>query len=293
MSDAKVSQKKSSMEIIQSAGKRALGGGLPGAAAMAIQVCTLMPLRTTMNYQYRNGMSTSAAVRILYQGGGIGRFYKGILPALFQGPLSRFGDTAANSGVLALMDSYETTAKLPLAFKTMCASGSAALWRINLMPIDTVKTIMQVEGAKGLPTLVTKFKTKGPSVFYHGALAASAATFVGHYPWFFTYNLLDAYLPKASSRPKDLARNAAKGFISSVVSDTISNSIRVIKTTKQTNTESISYPEAVRMVYATDGLSGIFFRGLRTRILANAMQGMLFSVLWKGLEEQYLKRTRA
>lgn len=23
----------------------------------------------------------------------------------------------------------------------------------------------------------------GPTVLYHGALAASAATFVGHYPW--------------------------------------------------------------------------------------------------------------
>ncbi len=30
----------------------------------------------------------------------------GYLPALIQGPVSRFGDTAANAGMLALMDSY-------------------------------------------------------------------------------------------------------------------------------------------------------------------------------------------
>ena len=30
--------------------------------------------------------------------GGIPRFYRGLLPALVQGPLSRFGDTAANTG---------------------------------------------------------------------------------------------------------------------------------------------------------------------------------------------------
>jgi hypothetical protein len=35
--------------ILKKAGKRALGGGVPGAVAMATQVVTLMPLRTTMN----------------------------------------------------------------------------------------------------------------------------------------------------------------------------------------------------------------------------------------------------
>lgn len=35
--------------ILRKAGKRALGGGVPGAIAMAAQVVTLMPLRTTMN----------------------------------------------------------------------------------------------------------------------------------------------------------------------------------------------------------------------------------------------------
>ena len=38
-------------EILQKAGKRALGGGLPGAAAMVVQVMTLMWLRTTVNYR--------------------------------------------------------------------------------------------------------------------------------------------------------------------------------------------------------------------------------------------------
>ena len=41
------------------------------------------------------------------------------------------------------------------------------------------------------------------------------------------------------------ARNAFIGFTASVVSDTISNSLRVIKTTRQTFPEPISYPNAV------------------------------------------------
>ena len=57
-----------------------------------------MWLRTTINYQYRYGTTTGQALRTLYKEGGIPRFYRGLLPALVQGPLSRFGDTAANAG---------------------------------------------------------------------------------------------------------------------------------------------------------------------------------------------------
>ncbi len=49
-----------------------------------------------------------------------------------------------------------------------------------------VVVTVQVEGKNGFPALVAKVKTGGVPVLYHGALAASAATFVGHYPWFFT-----------------------------------------------------------------------------------------------------------
>jgi hypothetical protein len=38
--------------------KRAAEGGLAGGTAMAINVCTLMWIRTTINYQYRYGTGT-------------------------------------------------------------------------------------------------------------------------------------------------------------------------------------------------------------------------------------------
>ncbi|CAM9683199.1 unnamed protein product, partial [Ectocarpus sp. 12 AP-2014] len=44
--------------IFAKAGNRALGGGASGAAAAVVQVLSLMWLRTTMNYQYKNGGST-------------------------------------------------------------------------------------------------------------------------------------------------------------------------------------------------------------------------------------------
>ena len=76
----------------------AFRGGISGGIAMAINICTLMPLRTTVNYQYRYGTTSMQSFRTLYRDGGILRFYRGFGFAIIQGPWSRFGDTFANSG---------------------------------------------------------------------------------------------------------------------------------------------------------------------------------------------------
>jgi hypothetical protein len=134
-----------------------------------------------VNYQYRNGTSFPVALRTLYADGGIPRFYRGVLPALVQGPLSRFGDTAANTGILTLLNSVESTQNLNIGVKTVAASTAAALFRIVLMPIDTVKTTMQVTGK--FSNVVDKVKMQGPRALYNGSLAAASATVVGHYPY--------------------------------------------------------------------------------------------------------------
>ena len=67
--------------ILKKAAARAGQGGLSGAAAMAINVCSLMWIRTAINYQYRYGTSTKEAFKKLYAEGGVLRFYRGLLPA--------------------------------------------------------------------------------------------------------------------------------------------------------------------------------------------------------------------
>jgi len=267
--------------ILEKAKNKALAGGLAGALSMVINVLGLMWLRTTINYQYRYGTSTGDAFRHLYKEGGIPRFYRGLVPALLQGPLSRFGDTAANTGMLALFEASDDLNALPVLVKTISASVAAACFRIFLMPIDTVKTTMQVEGKNGLSKLMSKFRTNGIPTFYQGALAASSATFVGHYPWFATNNFLEQQIPKTDEFFAKLARRALIGFCSSAVSDTCSNSIRVVKVYKQASTEFVSYPDAVRAIIKSDGLVGLFGRGLKTKILANGFQGVMFSIIWK------------
>ena len=222
-------------------------------------------------------------MKTLYADGGIPRFYRGVLPAMIQGPMSRFGDTAANTGVLTLLNSMDGTKDLPVGLKTIAASGSAALFRIFLMPVDTVKTTMQVTGK--FSNVVTKVKTSGIGALYQGSIASASATFVGHYPWFFTYNYLSEKIPKQDTQLAELGRRAIMGFSASAISDTCSNSIRVIKVYKQSSEVAMSYPEVVRNVIKESGVRGLFFRGLETKILANGMQGILFSILWKHFEE--------
>jgi len=99
--------------------------------------------------------------------------------------------------------------------------------------------------------------------------------------WFGTYNYLEANLPLANTLFQTLARRAFIGFVASIVSDSISNSLRVVKTYRQVNETRIGYMDAARTVIATDGVMGFLGRGLKTRILANGLQGLMFSVLWK------------
>ena len=290
--------------VIQKASKKALGGGKAGDLAVVVQVLSLMWLQTSMNYQYRYGGNLGSSLKTLWEEGGIPRLYQGLPFALVQGPLIRFGDTAANVGILVLLESVPETQSLPLALKTAIRSISVGLWRIIMMPIDASKTAMQVEGADGLKNLWGLAAAEGPAPLYQGAVVQAAATAVGHFPWFLTYNFLNDVLPQVSATDDLLlllARSAFLGFSASCVSGVSSNSLRVIKTTKQTTrlgkkdddesleeqekSKDISYGEIVKLSIEKDGLAGLFGRGLQTRLLTNSIQGAAFSVLWRDFQQ--------
>ena len=102
-------------------------------------------------------------------------------------------------------------------------------------------------------------------------------------PWvcrYATFNALNAWLPSRRTPLGALVRNAAIGLVASLISDTVSNSLRVLKTTKQTlaferagaaragaaaGLSGVTYADALRAVLETDGARGLFTRGLSTR----------------------------
>jgi hypothetical protein len=249
------------------------------------------------------------------------RFYHGLGPALIQGPLARFGDTAANAGILALLSSNPFLKKLPSPIKSIFASIVGALFRMILVPsalkaapfyagswwpVDTLKTTMQTQGKPGVSILKERIRAYGIGTLWvrsrldlrrsdsfqrqYGAWATAAASFVGSYPWFATYNLLTANWPEPHTVGLRLLRQATIGFVASVVSDTISNSLRVLKTYRQVNQAKIGYRDAARKIVASEGYLGLFGRGLTTRILCNGLQGLLFSVLWKLFQDLIEKK---
>ncbi|KAL3772209.1 hypothetical protein ACHAW5_009356 [Stephanodiscus triporus] len=276
---------------------RAVRDGLAASMASIVSVFLLMWLRTSMSYQHVKGVTMSVAIRQLYEDGGVGRFYRGLIPALIMMPLSRFGDIFSNRVANEFGPEW-----LPAAAVTMFASSLAAGWRILISPADTIKTMMQVHGASGMSHLRAKISKSGFSALFEGAVGASVATWMGHYPWFVTHNflegycvrnrILDAHLKVQKSMRKNV-RRALTGLASSLVSDVCSNAIRVLKTYKQTSLEPIGYVEAAARIIDQDGLTGFLFRGLSSKLAANALNAIIFTVVWKAISERLAKRQDA
>eukprot|EP00892_Ulva_mutabilis_P012411 jgi/Ulvmu1/9542/UM053_0031.1 len=276
---------------VQTAWEKALGGGVPGIAAQAAQVSALMWLHTTLNFQYKYGIGLQPTLSTLWSEGGLPRLYRGFGYALVLSPATRFLDTASNAGCLSLLDSYKHTSDLPLAAKTFCGSAVASVTRVALLPLDFMKTARQVEGANAVSLIAEKYRHGGPRIFFHGALASTTSSIISHFPWFYTYNLLDGNLPQTSGTALNIVRSAAIGFTSATASAVASNWARVIKTNKQTSPDpNTSYIRVVRAIIEQGGVLSLFGRGLTTKIAINGIQSSLFTVLWKLGQDAYAER---
>jgi hypothetical protein len=287
----------SALRAAANAAKRdALRGGLPAMIAMVLNVLLLMWLRTAMNYQHRHGgTSILDAIRILYAQGGIPRFYVGLQFAMVQAVLARFGDAAANAGILRFLEEASPVTKaLPMLLKTAMASTAAALWRIAITPVDTLKTVVQVDGwAAGMAILSHNFAENGPTALFRGAVASSLATMAGHYPWFLMYNVLSQRLPVPKKMVLKLARSALIGWMASITSDCVSNPLRVLKTMKQTMPGDPSYADVLAKLAEDENsvVLALLFRGLGVKLVANAVQGLLFVVLWRLMIDWWDRRS--
>jgi len=70
--------------------------------------------------------------------------------------------------------------------RMIVTAPSAAGFRMILTPVDTLKTTLQTQGARGTALLRQRIKTEGIGSLWWGAFMTAGATFVGHYPWFAT-----------------------------------------------------------------------------------------------------------
>ena len=149
-----------------------------------------------------------------------------------------------------------------------------------------------VEGAAGITLLKGRIAQHGLLTLYDGALGSSFATLVGHYPGFLTYVFLQRLVPPATGGVAKQLRSAIIGFICAFTSDVISNSVRVVKTAKQTSATQQSYTETVTKIVAVDGWRGLFLRGLGTKLVSNGLQAMLFTIVWRWVQEKLEARRK-
>eukprot|EP00439_Symbiodinium_sp_Y106_P022812 s723_g2.t2 len=251
----------------------ALRGGVAAAVVQAICVPAFMWMRTVTNYQYRHGGRVLDVARRLYAEGGPRRFYRGVVPALVQSPVLRFGGLAVNEGLLSVTANYSVSHTATAALSSAAATGL----KILLMPLDAWQTAKQVNGQQGLALLMIEAK-KRPLSLWRGTAGCLTGTWVAHYAWCFTNNYLHDALPTSAFGNSEMARGASIGFISNVAGDCCSNFLRVLKVIRQTAGGSISYHEAVKELLQRDGIRGLFGRGLPTKVASSGLQGAAFLI---------------
>ena len=66
-----------------------------------------------------------------------------------------------------------------------------------------------------------------------------------------------------------------------------------MKTAKQTSATQTTYSETIAKIVEKDGWHGLFFRGLGTKIISNGLQAMLFTIVWRYVQEMLEKRAEA
>ncbi|GMI01061.1 hypothetical protein TrLO_g490 [Triparma laevis f. longispina] len=240
--------------------------------------------RTTMNHQYKYGGDFKTSLNTLYLDGGIKRLYSGLPFALIQVPLTRFCDVLSNELATTFILS-----SVPLPLRSFAGSCVASSFRFILTPVDTLKSTLQVNGKEGLNEILEDFNVER---LYRGGVGNAAASLVGHYPFFLTYNFLTDLIPEGARSVEGeglltfLAYRAAVGVGASAASDCVSNVLRILKTVRQTTEEDLTYKEVFdKLLEEEDGdLLKVWSRGLSTRVSINALQSGLFSVGWKYLQ---------
>ena len=82
-----------------------------------------------------------------------------------------------------------------------------------------------------------------------------------------------------------MIRSMGIGFSSSSISDTVSNSIRVLKINKQTSLDSQSYYQTFKDIVKKEGTIGFMTRGLKTKILINGIQSSMFVLIYDKIKK--------
>jgi len=259
----------------------AIQNSLAAALSELITAPLFAWLYTIMSYQHRHGGGLVQVSRALYADGGIPRFYRGLSAGLLRYPLERLGN------VLAMDAAFGTLRPLgvPDAAAAAVASAGSVGCRWVLMPLATLSTVQQVRGYEGSRLFLERVKAR-PSTLWAGAGGMMTTTVVGSWTWCFAYQRLWESVPEVPCACGSQLRSVAVGFFSSLACDVSTNSLRVLTTFQQTEKEPMGYMTCARKLVREQGYSGLFGRGLSTRLLAGGVNGATFSLAWSFIAQR-------
>ena len=231
-------------------------------SASAIQSSTLFWIKPIIKSQYVYGGSLSESFNFLKKNGGIPRFYQGFLPAVLKSSIGRTSD-------ITIYKTFNEKYGNNYYYSSLNSGCLSALVKIAIMPLDTLSNIYQVHGKDAYKHIRGNL--------YRGALAYGAIHSISSTCWLLSYSKLK----EREWTPFSNLNYLLTGFTSSLITDTIVNPLRVLKTNKQVFANNKSYVEILQdMIKDKMGL----YRGYRIRLGYNAINGGLFVLFWQNFE---------
>lgn len=254
-----------------------------GLKCGVIQTTSFLWLRTINNNQYKYNLSFIKTFKKLYSNGGILRFYPGLLPSITVSSICKISDISIYN--------YCKDKEYGNFERLFIISSVSSFTKFLIIPLDTIDTFLQLEGKNTKNILLKKIKNNGISVLYHGSSLWILNKFISSYSWFYTYDYLNSnkfnFLNEIFTLNNENMKNGIVGGTSSLVSNTLTNPFRVLKIYKQGHNSNITYTESLKEINKQSNIFWLF-RGLRTRLLYNCIQGAYFSILWKFFENDYI-----
>ena len=249
-----------------------------GFLSGAINSIIFYPPKTIIKYQYVNGTPILNTFNILSKSKDYFRLFRGIIPNCFKYSLGRMGEAGIytyyndiNNNTINIIDNSKL-------------SGIIALWKINLMPLDTISNIYQINGTKGFNILKTKIKNYGFNTLYYGSYPHLLILYTHSFIWYGIFNKLENIL--VNNNLNSNLNYCVLGFTSSAVTDFIINPIKIVKVYKQTNNSKITYQQCLKELMKNNKYNFIY-RGLGLKIIINGINSSLYVFLWKNIEKKF------
>ena len=241
-------------------------------SASAIQGPALFWIKPIIKSQYVYGGTLKESYLFLKKDGGFFRFYRGFLPAVLKSGIGRTSDITIYTHVTKKYNNNKY-------FSSLLSGSLSALVKIAILPLDTLSNVYQVHGKDGYKHVRGNL--------YRGALAYGAIHCISGSSWLLSYSHIKNWNLFENKNINYLFT----GFTCSLITDTIINPLRVIKTHKQAFSTNQSYFQIIKKMIGGNSNSG-FYRGYRTRLTYNAINGSLFVLLWQNLEMIACKRNQ-